>query len=73
MRRPPNTAQATTTCRGCGATIAKGLTEAKCPAPVNSFHAATSTVIESLSAFNRSFARAVDEWATKHGHQENAQ
>jgi len=31
MRRPPNTATAITTCKGCGATIAKSLAGAPCP------------------------------------------
>jgi len=63
MRRPPNTALATTDCHGCGATIAKSLASEPCP-KVRETAKNTDALVET---FSRSFSRAVDQWISDHG------
>jgi len=73
MRRPPNTANATTTCRTCGATIARSLATEPCPTttlspkPVDRLAyfewvetpaEAEKAMLEGLSAFDHSFSQA---------------
>jgi pyruvate/2-oxoacid:ferredoxin oxidoreductase beta subunit len=77
MRRPPNTQNATTTCKGCGATIARSLAGEPCPkvleivirfdptkliAAINAVSESTTRTTAAITAaFGRSFHDVVAE------------